>query len=396
MTTNVPTIQFTPEGLVIPSSKEVLSGVLADFNDAFGGNLNKSLETPQGQLASSIAAIIADKNNQIAWLVNNLDPDYSEGFLQDAIGKIYFIKRKGQTNSTAVCEFIGLPGTKIPKGLLIKDASNNEWVLQEEISILSTGKVTGTVMANGIYEAKANTITQIHQSIIGLDRITNPQDAIKGTAFESSLDFENRRKKSVAKNSKGTPEAVFSNVSDLPNVYDVYVVDNPKGESVQLGSTNYTLIPHSIYVAVVGGDDVEIAKTILTYAGNGCDFNGNTEVTIYDESYSEPKPSYSVSFMRPTQAPVFFRVKVQRGTTIIGYEEIIKKSLVEFNQKRSAKIGSTLYAIQYVAPVVNALPNSNILSVEIGSSREVLGEQVTFGIDQHPTISEENIEVVLV
>ncbi|STY91698.1 hypothetical protein [Mannheimia haemolytica] len=59
--TNVPSIQFTPQGLILPSEQEILNGVLADFNAAFGGGLSQNLETPQGQLASSIAAIIADK-----------------------------------------------------------------------------------------------------------------------------------------------------------------------------------------------------------------------------------------------------------------------------------------------------------------------------------------------
>ena len=59
--TNVPKIQITDSGLKLPTHQEILSGVLADINAAFGGGLNtESLETPQGQLASSLAAVIAD------------------------------------------------------------------------------------------------------------------------------------------------------------------------------------------------------------------------------------------------------------------------------------------------------------------------------------------------
>lgn len=394
--TNVPTIQFTPQGLILPTERDILQGVMADFNAAFGGELSQNLETPQGQLASSIAAIIADKNNQIAWLVNNIDPTYSDGIMQDAIGKIYFIKRKGQINSTATCQFIGLPGTTIPKGLLLKDTANNEWVVDDERSILETGVVDVQVTAKGIYGAKANTITQIYQSIVGLDRVTNPQDAIQGSDKESRQDFAERYKKSVAKNSKGTPESVYSNIAELDGVSDVYVVDNPKGEAVRVGVTNYTLKPHSLYVAVVGGDPKEIGKTILTYAGNGCDFNGNTEVTLYDDMYLEPKPSYTISFMRPLPANVYFKVKVSKTSTIIGYEEIIRKAIVSFNKRKKARIGSTLYATHYISSIIEALPTSNILSVEIGNALESLGTQVTFGIDQQPIISEENIMVVLV
>ena len=93
--TNVPKIQITDSGLKLPTHQEILSGVLADINAAFGGGLNtESLETPQGQLASSLAAVIADKNDLIAELVNQINPDYADGIMQDAIAKIYFLERK--------------------------------------------------------------------------------------------------------------------------------------------------------------------------------------------------------------------------------------------------------------------------------------------------------------
>lgn len=75
MTTNVPTIQFTPTGLVIPSDSDVMTGVLQDFNAAFGGNLNMALTPPQGQLAMSLAAAISNAYALIAMMVNGMDPD---------------------------------------------------------------------------------------------------------------------------------------------------------------------------------------------------------------------------------------------------------------------------------------------------------------------------------
>lgn len=393
---NVPSIEFTPQGLVLPTEQAILNGVLADFNAAFGGNLSQNLETPQGQLASSIAAIIAGKNNQIAWLVNNLDPSYSDGIMQDAIGKIYFVKRKGQINSTATCVFTGLPGTVIPKGLSIKDTSNNEWLLEEEISILETGQAEGRVIAKGIYGAKAGAISVIHQSIVGLDRVTNLQDAQEGSAVESRRDFAQRIRKSVAKNARGTPESVYANVSDLAGVSDCYVVDNPKGSAVQVGHSRYSIKPHSIYVAVIGGEDAAIAKAIWTYAGNGCDFNGNKTVTVTDDSYTEPKPSYTIQFMRPTGIPIYFEVKLKRGA-VIGSEQTVKETIAKsFQLLSKSKIGATIYAIEFVSDLVKALPSDHLLDVKVGLTNRDFAETITVGIDQYPTISAQNVKVVLV
>ena len=393
MKTNVPEIEITATGLKLPTELDILKGVLADFNTAFGGNLNLNLETPQGQLASSLAAIIADKNNQIAWLANQVHPDYAEGFMQDAIAKIYFLERKQATDSVVTCEFMGLAGTRIPKGFIVKDTLGNNWVLQQNISILHDGKVTGTLSIKGNVSAKAHTVNQMYQTIVGLDRVDNPQDAIVGKLTESRAEFRDRRQRSVAINAHGTPQAVYANVFALDGVSDVYVVDNPKGEVVTLNG--YRLKPHSIYVAVVGGNNQQIAKTILQYAGNGCDFNGNTNVTVYDDNYSEPKPAYQVSFMRPVDLPIYFRVRVEQGAPI-GYQDVIKQAIIAaFNGDNKARIGANIYAIRYVAPVVKAMPDAHVLDVEIGLAKSSMGNMVSAGIHQKPAISANNIEVII-
>ncbi|MEN2861130.1 baseplate J/gp47 family protein [Mannheimia haemolytica] len=392
--TNVPSIQFTPQGLILPSEQEILNGVLADFNAAFGGGLSQNLETPQGQLASSIAAIIADKNNQIAWLVNNLDPTYSDGIMQDAIAKIYFVKRKGRVNSFATCQFVGLPGVTIPKGLVIKDTTNNEWILDEEISILENGTVEGRVIANGVYGAKANTITKIHQSIIGLDRVTNPQDAVVGTERESRQDFAERYRESVAMNAQGMPSAVHANVMKLEGVIDCYVIDNPTNKTVKHGATGYPIKPHSVYVAVRGGNDLDIAKMIWLYSGNGCDFNGNTEMVFTDYTSFTPKPTYYINFMRPLDTPIFFRVKIKSGLVGDYLNEMKEAIKMQFDQSSHRKIGRIFYAMNYVSSIIKSFPKDYLLDVEVSSDGVNFENKVQLGIDQYPILFSENIILV--
>ena len=392
MSSHVPPVRFTPQGLQIPTETEVLNGVLADFNDAFGGGLNLNLETPQGQLASSLAAVIADKNNVIAELVNQIHPEYAEGVMQDAIAQIYFLQRKPATDSAVVCEFVGLPGTQIPQGFIVQDSAGNQWALQQEIGIPIGGKVSGTLIAAGQIEAPAHSVNVVYQALVGLDRVDNPHPAVPGRAEESRAEFAERRRRSVAVNAHGTPQAVYANVFALDGVRDVYVIDNPKGQSVQAGATNYTLKPHSIYVAAVGGDDTAVAEAVLRYAGSGCDFNGNTEITVYDHSYNDPKPAYQVAFMRPNELPVYFRIKIERGA-FIGADAAIKQAVINAFKGR---IGANLYAIGYVAPVVKAVPNVHVLDVEIGLSAGSMGNSVAVGIDQTPVVRAENIEVVSV
>src|SRR5438067_5191219 len=115
-TTNVPSITFTPTGVVLPSDADILSGIQADMNAAFGGNLNPSLSTPQGQLATSQAAILSAKNAEIAKFVNQIDPDVADGAMQDAIGRIYFLTRRPATSTAVQVDCLGQVGVIIPVG----------------------------------------------------------------------------------------------------------------------------------------------------------------------------------------------------------------------------------------------------------------------------------------
>ena len=89
-TTNVPPPAFGNTGFVAPAESAILAGVQADWNSAFGGYLNPALETAQGQLATSEAAVIGQANAQFLALANGVDPAYASGRLQDAkIGRAH-------------------------------------------------------------------------------------------------------------------------------------------------------------------------------------------------------------------------------------------------------------------------------------------------------------------
>lgn len=386
-------IEVTESGLVLPSEQVILEEMLDLIINSFGGNLNRNLDTPQGQLASSLTAIIANKNNQIAWLANQIHPDYADGFMQDAIAKLYFLERKQSIKSSVVCTFTGLPGTIIPNGFIVQDKNGNDWTLADKVSILADGKVDGTLTAAAGTSAASGTVNVLISNIVGLDRVTNDQDAIIGSLVEDRETFRERRQNSVAINAQGMCGAVYGNVGKLQDVVDVYVIDNPSGQSVTTGETDYPLAPHSVLVSVIGGDDYKIAEIILRYSGNGCDFNGNKTVTVKDERYSDPKPSYEVKFLRPTQTPIYFKIRIKTGA-IIGAESLIKNAIIDyFSQNTSSKIAASIYSADFFG-TVKSISGVRLLDIQVGKSMSSFVEEIKLGVDQMPSISAENIIVV--
>lgn len=400
---SVPKIQFTPAGLVIPAETDVLAGVQADINAAFGGGLNPALETPQGQLASSQAAVIGDKNNEFALFVNQVDPQYSADRFQDAIGRIYFMSRKPATPTTVQATVNGLAGTVIPGGTLAQDTSGNMYACSGNVTIDATGSATAEFqnIENGPIPCAAGTLTRVYQAIPGWDAIANAADGTMGSDVESRADFEYRRKNSVAKNGTGTPQAIYAEVFALADVLDVYVKDNPTGSAVNTGSTNYPIAAHAVYVAVVGGADADIASAIWRKKDLGCDTNGNTTVTVVDPSgYSYPQPSYSIKFQRPASLAVKFAVRIVNDPSLpSNIVTLVKNAIIArfdgADGTTRERIGATILASRYYGAVVSVASNVSLLDVLIGTSSPTL-TQINVGIDQRPTVSAADITVTLV
>lgn len=399
----VPKIQFTPAGLVIPAETDILAGVQADINAAFGGGLNPGLETPQGQLASSQTAVIGDKNNEVVTIVNQVDPQYSDGRFQDAIGRIYFLTRKPATPTAVTATLNGLAGTVVPAGTLAQDTSGNTYALSGDATIGAGGVVDAEFqnIENGPIPCAAGTLTQVYQAIPGWDAITNAADGTMGSDVESRADFEYRRRNSVAINGKGTPQAIYAEVFALADVLDVYVKDNPTGSAVNTGSTNYPIAAHSVYVAVVGGADADIASAIWRKKDLGCDTNGNTSATVVDPSgYSYPQPSYSIKFQRPASLAVKFAVRIVNDPSLpSNIVTLVKNAIIaRFNGADGTtreRIGATILASRYYGAVVSVASNVSLLDVLIGTSSPTL-TQINVGIDQRPTVSAADITVTLV
>jgi uncharacterized phage protein gp47/JayE len=400
---SVPKIQFTEAGLVIPAETDVLAAVQVDMDAAFGGGLNPALETPQGQLASSQTAIIGDKNSEFAYYVNQVDPRYSEDRFQDAIGRIYFLTRKVATPTTVIATLTGVDGTIVPALTLAQDTSGNTYILSGDATIGLSGTVDASFQntLTGPIPCAAGTLTQVYQAVPGWDAINNVADGTLGSDVESRADFEYRRLNSVAINGLGTLNAIYANVFALPDVLDVYAIENPTGATVNKGSTSYPVIEHSIYVAVVGGIDADIAKAIWQKKDTGCDYNGNTTVTVTDESgYNYPQPTYEVKFNRPDVLPILFEVTLVDDPTLPSdIVTLVKNAIIaRFNGADGTtreRIGSTIYASRYYGAVSVVSANVAVISILIGTVTPTL-TTVSVGIDESPSISAADITVTLV
>lgn len=371
--TNVPSPTFGPTGFVAPAESAILAGVQADQQAAFGGALNPSLNTSQGQLAQSETAIIGDANDQFLYISNNVDPAFASGRWQDAIGAIYFLTRLSALPTTLQIACGGL-NTPIPIGALIQDENENIYACTTAGTIPSSGTVTLSFacLTNGPIAVPSSGAVSIYQAIPGWDTVSCISGVI-GRAVESRAAFELRRQQSVALNSVGMLDSILANVLSVTGVVDAYVIDNPTASPTMVGGVS--LNANSVYVCVAGSfAQLAVGQAIWNKKPPGCAYTGNTTVTVIDPNpiYASP-PSYTVSFETAINTPIFFSITIKNSSSVPSNALSLIQTAIEsaFSGQDGGtvpRIGSEIFASRFYSDVALLGPWAQIISLQIGCS----------------------------
>lgn len=403
MTTNVPPVQFTSTGLSVPTEEDILNGVLADIDTAFGGGVNPGLTTPQGQLAIAEAAIIGNRDDELLAIVNNMDPAFSSGRYQDALGRIYNLVRSPAVSSVVSCVCVGSPSTVIPAGALATDGTNL-WAAVDGGTIPIGGSLTLSFACTvtGPIPAAVSAVNRIYKTVLGWDTVNNPSEAVLGADVENRASFEFRRQATIETNSRSTIEAMVGEVLRVDAVTDAYGFSNDTAGAETISGV--VLAAHEVYVAVQGGEDQLVGEALWRKKPPGSPWHAaaNTSVTVEDTSngYESPYPSYTVKFERPAATPILFEVTITDSSQVPADAEALVQDAIIATFDGSdgasrARIGGTIYASSFYASVVGLGAWARLVSIKIGTATATLDE-VTLNIDKIPTIAPVDVSLVLV
>ena len=385
-TTNVPLISWSNGSPVLPSEQDILAGVQADINAAFGGGVNPSPQTSQGQLATTETAIIGDKNSQIAYIANQVNPSMSSGIWQDAIGEIYFIKRIPAASTVVNCTCVGAVNTVIPIGAVAQDTTGYLYSSTTSGIIPSTGSVTIPFQnqTTGAFACNPGTLTIIVTAVAGWDTITNPSAGAVGNDVESRQAFEARRSASVAVNSVNSIQSIYGALASLSDVIGVFVVDNPQGTTTNFGSTSYPIPAHSICVSVAGGTASEIGTAIWNNKPPGCGYVTSAgsyatlgTATVTDNNYIPPVP-YTVTWLNAGSANTYFVIQIANNSLVpaniiqLTQDAVLQSFDGLDGNGPAAGIGTSTYSGRYYGNINTINPNVNVIEVYLTIDNSVV------------------------
>lgn len=157
-----------------------------------GGGMSKSLMILQGQIVMSDMVIIGDKNDNMVWLVNQINFDFVEGCMQDVIGQIYFIDCIVVIGIMVIVMCIGFVGMVILVNSIVQDISGYLYFFLVDVVILLFG-VVDVVFQNqvfGFIVCFIGVLNMIYCVIQGWLGIINVIVGVLGNEVESRVNFE--------------------------------------------------------------------------------------------------------------------------------------------------------------------------------------------------------------
>ena len=322
-TTNVPSIDWSSGGPVAPSGQAVLAGVQQDYNVAFSASFNWNLTTPQGQLAGSTAAVVNNANQEWAWIATQVDPAYSTGRFQDAIGRISpggTFARIPSAPTVLQLQCFGGTGVVLPAGpssyATAVDPSGNVYQCTEAGTIPSSGSIVLPFAALVPGPVPVPESVTPYQAIPGFDSAAVVSGSV-GNNVETSQQFELRRTNSLAANSIATNDAILGAVLGVSGVLDAYVVDNPTNSPATIGGVS---IPaNTLYVAATGGVASQVAAAIWSKKPPGIPlYSGNNTQTVSDPNpaYAPPAPTYTITWETPGSLAILFAVTIANSSQV--------------------------------------------------------------------------------
>lgn len=387
-------------GVVVADTAAIRDQVEGEYREVFGEDFIVDPATPEGSLIAGEVTSRQSVARNNAAVANQLNPAQAEGVFLDAIYALFGGARDAQTRSTAQCDCTGVAGTVIPVGSRAQSADGNVWRVSVAATIPSSGAVSVAFESEdfGPVLASADTITSIvDNSVLGWETVNNPAAATPGINTQNDSSTRLERRDQLAIQSRSTPEAVAARLSDVVGYGSHQFRENVTDASAVIDGV--TLLPHSVWVAVAGGSDEDVAEALSLSKTDGANWNGSTSVMVTDPFSGQTGP---VSFQRPTAVPLAVRVTVRAssGTDISNdiINAVVAYAAGQVDGERGFVVGVDATPFEIGAAVNSEVPGVFVRLVEISENPN----SPTFGtnpidieIDEIPTVAASDITVVL-
>jgi uncharacterized phage protein gp47/JayE len=328
--------ELTITGPVFDTANQTLDSFYSAYRLIYGQDTQFESNTADGQKINIFALSVEDIKNLSRGIIANLDPLTATGYALDIIASYSALERKGASKTQQQIQVItdrttllyGVNDSNLGSNVPFKvsDATGTIFVLKETITVAAgTHLLDFEAEEFGAIITTANTITNQSTTVLGVVSINNLLAAsFIGISAESDADFRARIKESKANTSSSNYGSTLAAVRDISGTNPV---TNAALYENRTSVTDSNGIPaNSIWLIVEGGNDQEIAQTVL-YKGGFMGFKGSVSVLVNNSNTTGSKTE--VKFDRPTLVNLYIKFDLKRKDITQNYDlTAIKKHII--------------------------------------------------------------------
>lgn len=389
-------------GVIVPDTADILTEVQDEYKAQFGQDLIVTANTPQGILITSEAlarTAVVQNNAQIA---NQINPNLAIGVFLDAILQLLGSQRTPATFTLVTADLTGQPGTFISAGAQAQNSVNGEFfqsVLDVTLDGTGNGSVNFQAVNSGPINCNANDLNIVAPGApIGWETVNNPDNAIfVGSEIENDEEARNRRNVTLAAQSTSLSEAIITGVRLLPGVESVGFRENTANTTEIIDGI--TMVPHSIFVCVDGGNDQDIAEVLNSKKSGGCAYNGDITVPVTDPFSGQ---AVDVKFSKPNLINILVRATITADAAIQDPVNTVKNAILayvngELTNEPGLVVGQDVSAFELAGAVNIQAPTIFVNNMEISlfSPLNYSSNTIPIGVFEKANIIGSSISVIL-
>ncbi len=164
--------------------------------------------------------------------------------------------------------------------------------------------------------------------------------------------------------------------------------------------------PHSMYISVVGGSDLEVADVIRRKKSGGCGLVGNTSVDVYfDSATGRSRQMVAIAFTRPKfiACRVKVVIKIDANRTVGNIVDLVQHTVfAAWNGQLEiprVEVADTVFASMLYCPINKIPAVFDLVSVQLSrpntekSMYLPWAESFSCTLDEYPALEIENVMV---
>lgn len=397
---------IVPTGTITVDATDIQDEVIAEYKDVFGADLVVTPQTPQGALivTETLARIAVADNN--ATLANQINPNLAGGVFLDAILALTGSMRVASTPSTVTCTITGIAGTSVPAGSQASETgsgNNNLFELTETVVIPTGGTLLNVPfqsVVDGPIPAEASTLTQIVSDVLGWETVTNPDAAIPGQSTQSDIAARLLRNQTLFSQGSSLAGAIIAAVTQVDGVKSLSFIENIAGTTETIEGV--TMVGHSIYLCVDGGNVNDIASAIVSKKSGGCAYNNGASMDPQSITVIEPfsGQSMDVLFDLPDVIEIVVRATVSANSSIQNPTSAVTQAILDYaagklNGEAGLTVGTSVSCFELAGAITQESPGIFVHNLETKISGSFSNDEILINPWEIANIDPSSITVVI-